>query len=68
MRPDVDEVTRASEVMLLAREADWGPLTHGGQFEDRATYRHHWAVLRRANSTGAKLSDDVKRAFFQDAQ
>ena len=68
MRPDVDEVTRASEVMLLARDANWGPLSHGGQFEDRATYRHHWAVLRRANSTGAELSPDVKQAFFANAE
>lgn len=64
MQPSRAEVELAGEVMLLARDAAWGPLQHRGQFEDRATYRHHWAVLKRARQSGVELPSEVRTAFF----
>jgi citrate lyase subunit beta/citryl-CoA lyase len=63
-RPDPDEVARAGDVLLRAREAGWGPISHEGRLHDRASYRHDWAVLERAATSGQDLPEDVRAAFF----
>lgn len=66
MRPEVDEVELAAEVLLAAQRADWGPIRHHGRLHDRASYRYWWQLLRRAHAGGAALPDDARRAFFSE--
>jgi len=64
MAPDFREVTRASEILLAAQKADWGPIQYGGELHDRATYRYFWELLQRARISGQTLPPDAEAAFF----
>jgi len=64
MKPDHGEVASAAAILLAAQAADWGPIQHGGELHDRATYRYYWEVLQKARVTGVKLPDVAEQAFF----
>lgn len=64
MKPDYGEVTVASNILLAARAADWGPIQYEGELHDRATYRYFWEVLQKARLTGTQIPDDAAAAFF----
>jgi citrate lyase subunit beta/citryl-CoA lyase len=64
MAPDFSEVKRGCEILLAAREASWGPIQHGGDLHDRATYRYFWELVQRARLSGQKLPEDAEKAFF----
>jgi citrate lyase subunit beta/citryl-CoA lyase len=63
MAPDYGEVTKASEILVAAQQANWGPIQHGGELHDRATYRYFWELVQRAKITGQKLPEAAE-AFF----
>ena len=63
MQPDFSEVQQATEILLAAQKADWGPIQHGGDLHDRATYRYFWELVQRAHVSGQKLPDEA-RAWF----
>jgi citrate lyase subunit beta/citryl-CoA lyase len=64
MRPDFSEVQTATEILLAAQEADWGPIRHEGKLHDRASYRYYWELLQRARATGAELPATAVTRFF----
>lgn len=64
MRPAQAEVEEASEILLAASAADWGPIIAAGELHDRATYRYFWHTLQAARSGGVPLRDDVIKQFF----
>jgi citrate lyase subunit beta / citryl-CoA lyase len=64
MKPDHGEVATAAAILLAAQAADWGPIQHGGELHDRATYRYYWEVLQKARVTGLKLPTQAEAAFF----
>jgi citrate lyase subunit beta/citryl-CoA lyase len=64
MKPDLGEVADASEILLAARRANWGPIQYQGELHDRATYRYFWALLQKARVTGMALPDEAAEAFF----
>jgi citrate lyase subunit beta/citryl-CoA lyase len=64
MRPNISEVRQAADILLAARDAGWGPVQHGGELHDRATYRYYWNVLERAKANGVALPEEAERAFF----
>ncbi len=64
MRPDFSEVQVATEILVAAQDADWGPIRHDGKLHDRASYRYYWELLRRARATGVALADDALGRFF----
>jgi citrate lyase subunit beta/citryl-CoA lyase len=64
MAPDFKEVTRASEILLLAAQASWGPIQHEGDLHDRATYRYFWNLVQRARLSGQNLPSAAESAFF----
>lgn len=66
MRPPLEELAKASEILLAAQEADWGPIRHEGELHDRATYRYFWSILRKARATGMQLDRRAERQFFPD--
>lgn len=65
MQPDFSEVERACEILLAAQKADWGPIQHGGDLHDRATYRYFWELVQRAHVSGQKLPEEA-RGWFED--
>jgi citrate lyase subunit beta/citryl-CoA lyase len=64
MAPDFREVTEACEILLAAQKASWGPIQHGGDLHDRATYRYFWELVQRARVSGQKLPPAAEEAFF----
>lgn len=64
MAPDFSEVQRGCEILLAAQKASWGPIQHGGDLHDRATYRYFWELVQRARVSGQKLPDAAEQAFF----
>ncbi len=64
MSPTGAEVERSGRILLAAQAASWGPIDHGGELHDRASYRHCWNVVRRAHAAGMPLEPAVARAFF----
>jgi citrate lyase subunit beta/citryl-CoA lyase len=66
MKPDLGEVADASNILLAAQRADWGPIQYQGELHDRATYRYFWHLLQKAKLTGVAIPRDAGEAFFQD--
>jgi citrate lyase subunit beta/citryl-CoA lyase len=64
MKPDYGEVSIASNILLAAQAADWGPIQYEGELHDRATYRYFWEVLQKAKLTGTPIPDNAAAAFF----
>jgi citrate lyase subunit beta/citryl-CoA lyase len=57
--PDAAEVDRAQEIIALAANAAWAPVSYQGALHDRASYRYFWQVLERAHQTGVRLAPVV---------
>jgi citrate lyase subunit beta/citryl-CoA lyase len=64
MKPTIPEVDMAAAVLLAARANDWGPIQHGGELYDRASYRYYWELLQKAKLSGLSLPDEAVAAFF----
>jgi len=64
MKPDLGEVADASQILLAAQRADWGPIQYHGELHDRATYRYFWQLLQKAQVTGVALPEEAAAAFF----
>ncbi len=64
MKPNYDEVEDAANILLLAQQADWGPIQYAGELHDRATYRYFWEILQKAKLTGVSLPEAANAAFF----
>jgi citrate lyase subunit beta/citryl-CoA lyase len=64
MKPNYDEVTDASNILLAAQEAQWGPIQYDGELHDRATYRYFWEVLQKAKLTKVEIPAKALSAFF----
>jgi citrate lyase subunit beta/citryl-CoA lyase len=64
MKPGYEEVQAASEILLAAQQAGWGPIQHHGEMHDRATYRLFWNRLQSARQTGVPLPEAAEKAFF----
>lgn len=66
--PTVDEVDDAIAILQAAQAAGWAPIQHGGQLQDRASYRYWWQLLERAERTsfhgGPQLPAEVRSAWF----
>jgi citrate lyase subunit beta / citryl-CoA lyase len=66
MKPDLGEVADASQILLAAQRADWGPIQYQGELHDRATYRYFWHLLQKAKVTGVAIPKDANEAFFEE--
>jgi citrate lyase subunit beta / citryl-CoA lyase len=64
--PSAAECDQAFEVLMAARAAQWGPISHRDTLHDRASYRYFWHVLERAQRTGQPLPAEVMEAFFNE--
>jgi citrate lyase subunit beta/citryl-CoA lyase len=57
--PPQSEIAAAAQILLAARQADWGPIQHEGTLHDRASYRYYWSVLQRAKNNGVALPENA---------
>lgn len=64
MKPDYSEVAVASNILLAAQAAGWGPIQYDGELHDRATYRYFWEILQKAKLTKVEISKEANAAFF----
>jgi citrate lyase subunit beta/citryl-CoA lyase len=64
MRPGLDEVEDAVQILVAAQDNQWGPIKFKGELHDRATYRYFWALLKRANATRCPLPEIAGHRFF----
>ncbi|UVW27686.1 CoA ester lyase [Massilia sp. H6] len=55
--PRLSEVNEATNVLLEASNAGWGPIAQHGRLHDRASYRYYWTVLQRAKLAGLALPE-----------
>jgi len=55
--PRMSEVNEATNILLEAMAANWGPIAQHGRLHDRASYRYYWTVLQRAKLAGLALPD-----------
>jgi citrate lyase subunit beta / citryl-CoA lyase len=67
MQPDFSKLTVATEILLKAQDANWGPIQHEGELHDRATYRSCWHLLQEAHVFGAKIDERAVTRFFAEA-
>ena len=58
----MSEVNEATNILLEAMAADWGPIAQHGRLHDRASYRYYWTVLQRAKLAGLALPDAAAAA------
>ena len=63
-QPSYEEIELASEILVRAQQAHWGPIQLRGELHDRATYRYYWYLLQRAHSSGVALPQAASAAFF----
>ncbi len=64
MRPEFSGLRAATEILIKAQDADWGPIQHEGELHDRATYRDCWHQLEEAHVFGVPIAEEAKRRFF----
>ncbi|KAG0162252.1 hypothetical protein DFQ28_000254 [Apophysomyces sp. BC1034] len=64
--PRDDELALATDILLAAQHAQWGPIRHHDTLHDRASYRYYWSVLRRAHVAGRALVQGAA-AWFETA-
>lgn len=64
MKPDLNEVGKAINVLQAAQDAAWGPIQFDGELHDRATYRGFWTLVQQARFAGHKLSDEANKRWF----
>jgi citrate lyase subunit beta/citryl-CoA lyase len=57
--PRMSEVSEAANILLEAKQVQWGPIAQNGRLHDRASYRYYWTVLQRAKLAGLPLPDAV---------
>jgi citrate lyase subunit beta/citryl-CoA lyase len=65
MKPNEDEIDRATQILLAAQKADWGPISHNNEMHDRASYRYFWNLLQRTHLNGISVNEEAKISFFQ---
>ena len=64
MKPNYEEIQDGSEILILAQDADWGPIQFKGELHDRATYRYFWEILQTAKLTGQDIPGEANQRFF----
>ena len=65
LSPADNEIGEAAQILLKARDVQWGPIQHGGTLHDRASYRYYWSILQRGHAGGAVLPVEVAAWFAE---
>lgn len=55
LTPSSDELKEANEILQLAKEKNWAPISFENTLHDMASYRYYQSLLKRAKLLGQKL-------------
>ena len=47
MSPSTEEIKTATEILALAKDNNWAPISYNNRLHDRASYRYYWNILKR---------------------
>ena len=61
--PNEEQIHIATKIIAAAEAAGWAPVSFDGTLHDRASYRHFWQVLTRAQATGRALPHEARGWF-----
>lgn len=63
MSPKAELAQTACEIISLALEARWAPISYKSVLHDRASYRYYWRIIERAYATGHTLDAKIAALF-----
>lgn len=61
--PSSEDVDLATQILGLAIQSEWAPISVDGKLHDRASYRYFWQLLERAYQTGCFVPESM-RVYF----
>lgn len=61
LSPRSAEINEAISILSTAQQAQWGPIQVNGRLHDRASYRHYWMLLKKAQMTQATLPESAQQ-------
>lgn len=64
MTPSYDEIHFATELLLQAQQASWGPIRFNDRLHDRASFRYYWELVKRAKVCGAEVDEESYSKIF----
>lgn len=59
--PDEEQIIYATELLLKAQSANWGPISFDGKLHDRASFRHYWLLIKRAMNSGQTIPKNAQQ-------
>jgi citrate lyase subunit beta / citryl-CoA lyase len=61
--PSESDIETAANILELAAQADWAPISYAGALHDRASYRYFWQLIERAQMTGRAIPASMAAYF-----
>ena len=61
MSPRSAEINEAVTILTEAQRAHWGPIQVNGRLHDRASYRHYWMLLKKAQLIKLSLPNSAQQ-------
>lgn len=61
MSPRSAEINEAVIILTQAQQSHWGPIQVNGRLHDRASYRHYWMLLKKAQLIKLSLPDSAQQ-------
>jgi citrate lyase subunit beta/citryl-CoA lyase len=58
--PRSAEINEAITILTAAQQEQWGPIQMNGRLHDRASYRHYWMLLKKAQMTHITLPENAQ--------
>ena len=60
LSPRSAEINEAITILTAAQQKQWGPIQMNGRLHDRASYRHYWMLLKKAQMTQITLPENAQ--------
>lgn len=63
LSPRSSEINEAINILGAAQQEQWGPIQVNGRLHDRASYRHYWLLLKKAQMAQLTLPESAQHFF-----
>jgi citrate lyase subunit beta/citryl-CoA lyase len=60
LSPRSSEINEAITILGAAQQQQWGPIQVNGRLHDRASYRHYWLLLKKAQIAQLTLPENAQ--------
>ncbi len=64
MSDDFENLAESVRILREAQQSNWGPIKVNGKLHDRASYRIHWTLIRRAKMSGSLVDEWANQTWF----